>query len=64
MTPLHLAVQNNRTKMVECLLDQGADINIQDKNEVILRTYTVDDLVLAGRCGIHCFFLLFENDSQ
>ena len=38
MTPLHLAVEGGRIKMVECLLDQGADINIPDDNEVILPT--------------------------
>ena len=38
MTLLHLAVENNRIKMVECLLDQEADINLQDDNEVILHT--------------------------
>ena len=37
MAPLHLAVESNRIKMMEYLLDQGADINIQDDdNEVIL----------------------------
>ena len=41
MTPLHLAVENNRTKMVECLLDQGADFNLQDENKVILHTNAV-----------------------
>ena len=62
MTPLHLAVQSNRIKMVECLLVQGADINIQDDNEVILHTNAVDYSELAGRCCTHCSFsLLFEN---
>ena len=41
MTPLHLAVKCNRTKMVECLLDKEADINLQDDNEVILPTNVV-----------------------
>ena len=49
MTPLHLAVQSNRTKMVECLVDQGADFNLQDENKVILHTYAVDYFQLAGR---------------
>jgi len=65
MTPLHLAVQSNRTKMVESLLDQGADFNLQDENKVILHTYEVDYFQLAGRCCIYClvliFFLLFRN---
>ena len=50
MTPLHLAVESNRFKMVECLLDQGADIDLQDDKEVILHTNAVDYLQLAGRC--------------
>ena len=62
MTPLHLAVENNRTKMVECLLDQGADFNLQDDNEVILHTNAVQYFELAGRCCTHCLFsLLFKN---
>ena len=59
MTPLHLAVQSNRTKMVECLLDQGADINFQDDNEVILHTYAIDYFQSAGTFVY--FFLLFKN---
>ena len=35
MTALHFAAESNHIKMVECLLDQGADINLQDDNEVI-----------------------------
>ena len=42
MTPLHLAVERNRIKMLECLLHQEADINIQNDNEVILHTNAVD----------------------
>ena len=42
MTPLHLAVDSNRIKMVECFLDQQAHINLQDDIEVILHTYGVD----------------------
>ena len=37
MTPLHLAVESNHVKMVKCLLDQGADINIQDDKEVRMK---------------------------
>ena len=62
MTPLHLAVESNRIKMVKCLLDQeAADINPQDDNEVILYTDAVDFFELAGRCCTDCpFSLLFE----
>ena len=41
MTPLHLAVERSRIKIVECLLDQGADINLQDNSKVILHTNAV-----------------------
>ena len=42
MTALHFAAESNHIKMVECLLDQRADINVQDENEVILHTNAVD----------------------
>ena len=59
---MHLAVESNRIKMVQCLLDQGADFDLQDDNEVILHTNAVDYFELAGRCYIHCSFsLLFER---
>ena len=45
MTPLHLAAESNRIKMVECLLGQGADINLQDDNEVILHTNVASRLL-------------------
>ena len=63
MTPLHLAVESNRFKLVECLFDQAAYvINLQDKNEVILPTNAVDFFKLAGRCCNYCSFaLLFEH---
>ena len=62
MTPLHLAVESNRIKMVKCLLDQGADINLQNDDEVILHINAVDYFELAGRCCTHCSFsLLFEH---
>ena len=62
MTPLHLAAESNHIKIVECLLDQGADINIQDENDVILYTNVIDYSELAGKCCTHCSFsLLFES---
>ena len=63
MTPLHLAVESNRFKMVESLLGQAADIiNLQDENEVIFNTNAVDYFRLAGRCLTYCSFsLLFEH---
>ena len=36
MTPLHLAVANDDIKKVNYLCDEGADINIQDYDGVIL----------------------------
>ena len=62
MTPLHLVVESNHIKMVECLLGQGTDINVQDDNEVILHTNAVEYFELAGRCSTHSSFsLLFEH---
>ena len=63
MAPMHLAVERNCIKIVECLLDQGADVNLQDDKEVILHTNAIDYLQLAGRCCIHycSLSLLFEN---
>ena len=64
MTPLHLAVESNHIEMVVCLLDQGADINVQDDNEVNLHN-AVDYCELAGTCCTHCSFsLLFENKIE
>ena len=60
MAPLHLAVESNHIKMVKCLIDQGADINIQDDNEVILHIKAVDYFELAsGYCTHYSFPLLF-----
>ena len=41
MTPLHLAAEGARIKVLDYLVKQGADINIQDHNGVIIcdRTY-------------------------
>ena len=36
MTPLHLAAENGHIKIVDYLYDQGADIDIQDDNGVII----------------------------
>ena len=35
MTPLHLAAESGRIKIVTYLGDEGADINIQDNDAVI-----------------------------
>ena len=36
MTPLHLAAESACIKVLNYLVDQGADINIQDENGVII----------------------------
>ena len=38
--------------MVECFLDQEADIKFQDDKEVILHTNGVDYFELASRCSV------------
>ena len=37
LTPLHLAAETGRIKILNYLLEQGADINIQDYHGVITR---------------------------
>ena len=41
MTPLHLAAETGRIKILRYFIDQGADINIQDDNgvSILWRTY-------------------------
>ena len=34
MTPLHVAAKSARFQVVECLVDQGADINTKDSDVV------------------------------
>ena len=46
MTPLHVAAERGHTKIVEYLVNKGADINIQDKNGVIMHDYFKDSVVL------------------
>ena len=36
MTPLHLAAESGRIKILNYLVDKGADINIQDDHGVII----------------------------
>ena len=40
MTPLHLAAESGRIEILNFLVDQGADINIQDDNGVIISDNT------------------------
>ena len=39
MTPLHLATETGRIQVLKCLVEQGADIDIQDDKGVIIRLY-------------------------
>ena len=36
MTPLHVAAESAYVRVVEYLVDKGADINIKGQNEVLL----------------------------
>ena len=66
MTPLHLAVEINRFKMVEFLLDQGAHINLQDDIEVTyicIRLLSVSSQALYP-CIVHflsCLKIRFSS---
>ena len=43
MTPLHLAAESGHIKIVNYLCDEGADINIQDSDGVILNADRLAD---------------------
>ena len=43
MTPLHLAVANGHVEKVNYLCDEGADINIQDNDRVIINAGILAD---------------------
>ena len=43
MTPLHLAVEDGHIKKMDYLFDQGADIDIQDDNGIILNAGRLAD---------------------
>ena len=45
MTPLHLAVAIGHIKKLSYLCDEGADINIQDNDGVILNSDRLADSV-------------------
>ena len=40
MTPLHLAAESGRIKILDYLVEQGVDINIQDDYGVIICEHT------------------------
>ena len=40
MTPLHLAAESGRIKILGCFIEQRAYINIQDDNGVIICDHT------------------------
>ena len=42
MAPLHLAAESGRIKLVNYLVDKGADIDIQSDNGVIICDNAVD----------------------
>ena len=43
MTPLHLAAESGHVKVVNYLCDEGAHMNIQDNDGVILIAYRLAD---------------------
>ena len=61
MTPLHLAAETGRIKIIKYLVEQGADINIQDDNGVsilwlyipVLLEYLIE-FELASFPGRYC----------
>ena len=61
MTPLHIAAENAHNKLVEHLVNEGANINIQDSNGVnicrlvLLSVYLkVADSLCTYGAGMQC----------
>ena len=53
-TPLHEAARKGHVDIVRYLVEQGADINIKDEDEVSEQEYTADcKLVLLIKVGFH-----------
>ena len=48
MTSLHLAAESGRIKVVDYLCDQGADINTEDDDGVILNANRLVDCILIS----------------
>ena len=46
MTPLHVAAERGHPRIVEYLVDKGADIDIQDKNGVNMYDYSNHSVLL------------------
>ena len=58
-TPLHIAASKNYERTVECLVDEGADINIKDKDGVSTTHTTVGILYV-----IHVHTILSWASAQ
>ena len=60
-TPLHIAASKNYERTVECLVDEGADINIKDNTGVGVILYTtVGTIYFFIRCCSYYFFHCFS----
>ena len=46
ITPLHVAAERGHTRIVEYLVSKGAEIDIQDKNGVIVHDYSSGSVIL------------------
>ena len=60
MTPLHVAAERGHPRIVEYLVDKGADIDIQDKNGVNMYDYSNHSYVY--QCSLS-FELATHNNS-
>ena len=59
-TPLHIAASKNYERTVECLVDEGADINIKDNTGVGAILYTaVGTIFFFNQMAQLLFFSLF-----
>ena len=56
MTPLHLAAESGRIKVLRFLVDKGADVNDQDDNGVTTSIYTNTN---AGRSRLSWLYMCY-----
>ena len=69
-TPLHLASGYNRTRIVQLLLQHGADVHAKDKGLVCLTItfftesvhFSVQSLMQKHLC--HCHYLVYHSHSD
>ena len=55
MTPLHLAAESGRIKILKYLIDQGIDINLQDDNGVTTSNMPTNSNAARSSLSFMCY---------